>query len=111
MEFRGICNIGVLLCRLINTFKSLMCKFISMLIVIKQGLDPTYNEVQFKLYETEPLNWEGGPVKFETVKWIPPEILAKIRVLMSVRFYLECLHIQGPWGVNDHQEAQGEEEA
>nr|GEW51349.1 zinc finger, CCHC-type [Tanacetum cinerariifolium] len=46
--------------------------------------DPNYNGVQFKLYETKPLNWDGGPVKFETVKWIPPEKSAKIRVLMSV---------------------------
>ncbi|GKE48538.1 hypothetical protein Tco_1479796, partial [Tanacetum coccineum] len=51
---------------------------------ILERKDPTYNGVQFKLYETEPLNREGGLVKFETTKWIPPEISAKIRVLMSV---------------------------
>ncbi|GJZ93007.1 hypothetical protein Tco_0665072 [Tanacetum coccineum] len=59
-----------------------------LLLFHKHGLDPTYNGVQFKLYETEPLNREGGLVKFETTKWIPPEISAKIRVLMSVRFYV-----------------------
>ncbi|GKE48539.1 hypothetical protein Tco_1479797 [Tanacetum coccineum] len=55
-----------------------------------QDLDPTYNVVQFKLYETKPLNPKGGLVKFEldlTAKKIPPEISATICVLMSLRFY------------------------
>nr|GFB91447.1 hypothetical protein [Tanacetum cinerariifolium] len=55
------------------------------------GLDPTYNGVQFKLYEMEALNWEGGPMKFETVKWIPPGIFAKIHVLMKRKSSLDDL--------------------
>nr|GEV01550.1 auxin-responsive GH3 family protein [Tanacetum cinerariifolium] len=60
-------------------------------VAVEQDLDPTYNVVQFKLYETKPLNPNGDLVKFKldlTATKLPPELSPRICVLMSLRFYL-----------------------
>nr|GEW23380.1 zinc finger, CCHC-type [Tanacetum cinerariifolium] len=66
----------------------------------KQDLDPTYNVVQFKIYETKPLNPNGDLVKFEldlTAKKLPPELSPRICVLMSLRFYLSGFISKDPF--------------
>nr|GEW51350.1 hypothetical protein [Tanacetum cinerariifolium] len=69
-------------------------------VAVEQDLDPTYNVVQFKLYETKPLNPHGELVKFELdliAKKLPPELSPRICVLMSLRFYLSGFISKDPF--------------